>query len=270
MYIPVQYSPKACSQCGTVFTPKNKNSTCCSKRCYWRAREASRDKRHREWRPVFRGPFTCACCGQSYKTARPKGEGEKYCSRECAFEARKARPKTPTASKCVCCGAEYIRKHGALYCSEQCRKRVAADKSREYSAAKKTVYERQCAQCGQAFWPEYGDKRRVFCSDKCAKADKDEQSLAALKAPQRRKETRRKRKARLRGAIVDRQAVFERDGYICRICGEPVDTDAEVPAHRAPTIDHIIPLMHGGKHSEENCQCAHFICNVRKAGKIVA
>jgi 5-methylcytosine-specific restriction endonuclease McrA len=34
-----------------------------------------------------------------------------------------------------------------------------------------------------------------------------------------------------------------------------------VPHPKAPTIDHIIPLAHGGDDTRANVQLAHFLCN---------
>lgn len=268
MYIHVQYPPRSCIQCGETFTPRNRNSTCCSVQCRLRHRERTREKRVRAPREPFRGPFTCGCCSRQYKTSRPKGEGEKYCSRECAFEARKAKPTAKPAAECRQCGCSFTSAHGAAFCSDVCRKKSAAAKSREYSSAKKVVLQRCCRQCGKEFFPEYGNKRSVFCSEQCSDEAQKAVSLAPLKTKAARIEHRRKRERRLRGRSIDRNSVFLRDGWICQICGIPVNRDARVPEHDAPTIDHRIPLMHGGVHDESNCQCAHFICNVRKAGKL--
>lgn len=51
--------------------------------------------------------------------------------------------------------------------------------------------------------------------------------------------------------------VIQESGYICGICGQPVD-----PAEA--TIDHIIPLSRGGTDARENLMCAHRRCNELK------
>jgi len=61
------------------------------------------------------------------------------------------------------------------------------------------------------------------------------------------------------------RVIAERDGWLCQLCGDPVEWDAAVPEPLAPTMDHIIPLSRGGAHHETNVQLAHFICNCRKA-----
>ena len=63
---------------------------------------------------------------------------------------------------------------------------------------------------------------------------------------------------------VWRPRVYERDGYVCQLCHRRVQMDVKVPHPKAPTLDHIIPLFHGGTHQYSNVQLAHFICNSRK------
>lgn len=66
---------------------------------------------------------------------------------------------------------------------------------------------------------------------------------------------------------VDRQRVFERDGYRC-FCGKPLDMTKVAPHHPlAPTIDHIVPLSKGGDHNYANVRAAHFACNVRRGNR---
>lgn len=64
---------------------------------------------------------------------------------------------------------------------------------------------------------------------------------------------------------VFRARVFERDGWVCQLCGDPVDRDAAVPHPRAVTIDHVVPLARGGKHEMSNAQTACFLCNCLKS-----
>lgn len=76
----------------------------------------------------------------------------------------------------------------------------------------------------------------------------------------------RKKTARYGGkyGVVNRFEVFERDGWVCQLCGEPVDPDLKGPDPRCASLDHIVPLSWGGDHSMENCQLAHLSCNSSK------
>ena len=60
---------------------------------------------------------------------------------------------------------------------------------------------------------------------------------------------------------VDPDVVFERDGGICQVCGEPVDKALHHLEPMAATLDHIAPI-----HSYATVQLAHRICNTSAGG----
>lgn len=93
-----------------------------------------------------------------------------------------------------------------------------------------------------------------YCSDRCQRASH-----------------RRLRRARARASgrvWVNRFAIFERDGWLCGICGDPVDRDAKVPDLAAPVLDHIVPLARGGIDAPDNLRCAHYYCNSVKRDQL--
>ena len=51
--------------------------------------------------------------------------------------------------------------------------------------------------------------------------------------------------------------VFLRDGYECQYCGEDV-------SRKTATLDHVLPVSHGGKTTFENTVCACANCNANK------
>ena len=51
--------------------------------------------------------------------------------------------------------------------------------------------------------------------------------------------------------------VFLRDGYICQYCGDDV-------SKKTATLDHVLPLSHGGKSTYENSVCSCAPCNANK------
>jgi 5-methylcytosine-specific restriction endonuclease McrA len=51
--------------------------------------------------------------------------------------------------------------------------------------------------------------------------------------------------------------VFLRDGYVCQYCGDDV-------SKRTATLDHVLPISHGGKTTYENCTTACGKCNSSK------
>lgn len=60
----------------------------------------------------------------------------------------------------------------------------------------------------------------------------------------------------------------ERDGTDCGICHEPVDMTARWPAPRSASVDHIVPVAHGGGHDLENLQLSHWSCNHKKRDQL--
>lgn len=76
------------------------------------------------------------------------------------------------------------------------------------------------------------------------------------------------RRARERDAWVedvDPGVVFERDGWMCHLCGERIPQGLTYPHPLYPTIDHLVPLAIGGEHSYANVAAAHNRCNAVKA-----
>ena len=67
-----------------------------------------------------------------------------------------------------------------------------------------------------------------------------------------------------RTATWGRRAVLIRDGYRCVYCGK---RQAEGLSKSDYTVDHIIPVSHGGKDTWSNTACACWKCNNRKADR---
>jgi len=109
-----------------------------------------------------------------------------------------------------------------------------------------------CKECGVEFWTEYGNKRRVFCSDECARRNQKRKTKA----------TRRARKKGLGYESFDPLDVFKRDKWTCQMCGAKTPKKYRGTCDdRAPELDHIIPLALGGEHSMRNTQCLCRKCN---------
>lgn len=68
--------------------------------------------------------------------------------------------------------------------------------------------------------------------------------------------------------VIRSTDIFERDEWVCGICGGAVDRTVRHPDPWSASLDHIIPLSKGGTHTRENVQLAHFRCNVRKSAKV--
>jgi 5-methylcytosine-specific restriction endonuclease McrA len=73
-----------------------------------------------------------------------------------------------------------------------------------------------------------------------------------------------RREARRRKAFVADVRpleIFERDGWVCGICGDIVTP-------KDASIDHVIPFARGGTHEPANVQTAHHLCNSRKGARL--
>ena len=91
------------------------------------------------------------------------------------------------------------------------------------------------------------------------------------KDPARQQEAWQRRRARKQALPVEKFRhidVYERDGWICQLCTEPVDPELRYPDRMSASLDHVTPLSRGGHHTWENVQLAHLICNTRKCARI--
>lgn len=82
-----------------------------------------------------------------------------------------------------------------------------------------------------------------------------------------RNRLRRARLAEVETEDFSAREVFERDGWICQICNEPVDPDLLYPNLQSVSLDHIVPIVRGGGHTRANTQCAHLRCNLVKGAR---
>lgn len=109
---------------------------------------------------------------------------------------------------------------------------------------------RECRKCGRWFTAEAKSaKHRFFCLP-CGESEVRKQRHA-----------RRDQKRLTRYEPYTLAEIAQRDSYRCGFCGKRVLMDRKVPHHKAPTIDHIIPLSAGGHDTKANVQLAHFLCN---------
>lgn len=114
----------------------------------------------------------------------------------------------------------------------------------------------QCPVCGKTI------SKKKYCSQECRK-----------KATNKRHDVRRR--AKVQQAMVDRditvEGLYKRDKGVCYLCGGKCDYEDYVVRDGAfitgdwyPSIDHVVPLAKGGKHSWSNVRLAHFRCNTIK------
>lgn len=225
--------------CGEVFQPRASKHIYCSDACVLESRRTD-----------------CAGCGDSFLPTRT--DRTSYCSRDCAVQASRKPPKAKPAPKprpCLTCGEGFMGSR-ARYCGDECRKEMARRKARQRNSRTKGSPCYTCKECRATFTPEYGNKRRTFCSDICARRwDSRGQDGDYRK---------RARKYGVAYEYINKRKVYRRDGWCCGICGGRIDRKAKYPDPMSPSLDHIVPLSRGGGHLYRNVQAAHLRCNTDK------
>lgn len=79
----------------------------------------------------------------------------------------------------------------------------------------------------------------------------EEEKAAAVRA-----EVERRKAVRSTLTQVDKEAVLDRDGRVCRYCGS-----------EATVVDHIVPVVQGGGNEDDNLAAACVPCNSKKGAR---
>lgn len=247
---------QTCKECGKVYYHSSK-SMCCSKECLDKYRNRiSIEKRKR----------VCETCGKEFIMPYMSGKGKRgeakegrFCSKKCYGAWLSNPPKPPKL--CKICGKETPSQRES-YCSDECRREKNKRRAVQYGKANKILKARLCKECGKKFTPEYGDKRRSFCSKFCSR-----KYLIKTKYKDARK------RARALGVYyeyVNPLKVFKRDGWRCQLCGKKLSPKQRgTYCDDAPELDHIIPWAQGGEHSYKNTQLACRKCNAEKGAQSI-
>lgn len=129
----------------------------------------------------------------------------------------------------------------------------------------------RCRFCDISIPYSFGRPRVLCDSDACKRIARKELKANA------------KANGRIGGRLMDRinkygsyyervppSTVFKRDGFQCKRCLMELDPALRgTHHHRAPEIDHVIPLALGGPHTLDNLQVLCRSCNIDKGQKIL-
>jgi hypothetical protein len=259
--------PTTCLYCPQPLPP-HKRVLCGSAECL-RARNREYARREYARRRAFldqlplAAPGQCPVCSGPVLRRSTVGRAPVYCSAEClgrkgrdhariaarARARRAAERATRPTRRCLQCDGEFRPTNvNCVRCSARCTNDYRNALARARTAAARRVESRACAGCEKTFTPlpNNAGKQR-YCGIRC--------QLNAHKLRYR---------ARLAEATIEEFRlvdVFERDGWTCQICMEPIDPALKAPNQWARSIDHRVPLSRGGPHSFDNCQAAHLWCN---------
>lgn len=221
-----------CKVCGKEFKQIYGNERLCSSRCRYESLQQSKKKSYQKHKPEAKQPEEkrCAFCGKPFKPYRPNAL---YCSAKCYSKAKWRKER-------------------------QAKKPVQLQMTLKKELPK--IYEGDCVVCGKHFTTM--NPAQKTCSKQCAK----------------RWEYSRKQRRIPKDRIIDKditlEALYRRDSGVCYLCGKLCDwndRDKETNTVGAlyPTIDHLIPLAHGGTHAWKNIRLAHFACNVNKSDALL-
>lgn len=260
---------RQCVICGSAFKPLIVRQMCCCLACSRIATGNATKERY-----AVCNVHTCQHCGKEYKAK--KSDRDTYCSRECSYTARAlatAHRRQAVAHRvrtCECkqCGVTFVpQQRREEYCSDACRVTRGRAVGNARAAAKKaaTTKPRACKCCGREFLPLRGNKRRVFCGVRCMKKYAQRNGAKSLNSRGRQVLRSFYGEAWMdHYESINRQRVYERDGWKCGICGEAIDRQAKSPDDRSASVDHIVALSLGGDHTYANVRTAHFGCNWRR------
>jgi 5-methylcytosine-specific restriction endonuclease McrA len=266
-------TPKPCVICGSPFINVISTVKTCSENCAFALRVWAQ--------PGFGNGTvkgTCVGCGQIFERKRKSRDAGIYCSRQCAFADPKRKAEitarlanmalkktglTPQERQQKLAESRQIRREARLLAATQAK----ADAKRKYVEMLRAKKEerrilrlarahRQCEDCGREYQPF--NANRKYCSAACTRRAVRRVEKAA----------RRARKRNLPRERVSPRKVFERDGWVCRMCHRPTirkhsNTDD------SPELDHIVPLAHGGSHTYGNTQLLCRKCNGAKGFKLL-
>lgn len=250
----------------------------------------------------------CLHCGSTFSIVIGRGTWRKYCNNLCSsrYHAKKAKANLPTCSAPGC--ATDVRSRHVGYCEKhysRLRRTGTLDTVVDMSKHEKCLHcgepnktgsnkfcgsrcaarhrngrtlKSNCRVCGKEYTAY---QKNVCCSVECktelhriySRKHYAKWMAQSIQFKNKVRNAEYKRKALKQKAfveVVEIEVVFARDNGICWLCGEDVNPLLKWPNHGYATLDHVIPLSKGGKHSYDNIKLAHMSCNCKKGAKLVA
>lgn len=250
-----------------------------------RLRQAGLDAQRAANPPKFR----CGRCGESFPKPRRDGPMPKHCDlcghqRKLDHLGERRRAATvarrPETFRCEIClrRRPVVNVHGPVPricdgCRLESRRRVARAAYAERVSPIRSTF--VCPGCKQEFPLVRKGYSRRRC-DPCAALKTRAQIDAWYKArPERlsakNREGKRRRRVQRRAIGCERftdREIFERDGWLCGLCGGAVDQTLIYPHLMSASLDHWVPLNRHGLHTRKNTRCTHFLCNSRKSDRL--
>jgi 5-methylcytosine-specific restriction endonuclease McrA len=162
------------------------------------------------------------------------------------------------SSRCETCYLGYLRERYRTNPNRRNRPKSTEQRARQIQRYHDAVPPRVCPGCGGEH--RHGNGQR--CAD-CAHDHRKSLRSAA--------EARRLDAVRVGDQDIHWTLLGERDGWVCHLCSKRVPKvagTAEQPM--GATVDHLIPIAHGGEHVWANVALAHRTCNISRGARGVA
>ena len=143
---------------------------------------------------------------------------------------------------------------------ERLKQQEELELKRLFNKKHRQIAMKQCKVCGGLFL----GRRKYYCSDKC---------MNRVQSTNHDTNRRIRLKEQMVDSNISLEKLYARDKGECYICGCVCDwndcTKGEtfIVGERYPTIEHLVPLSRGGKHSWDNIKLACFSCNTKKGTK---
>jgi len=238
----------------------------------------------------------------------PASFRQKYCSIKCRHHngyvlmVERDKTRRMRTAECGWCGHEFSRmsfhKQNMKACSDTCKRWLIASYGGERALICKITVPRSCAHCGELFVStsfgavvcsaecrtereaEMHGRRNRTCGDCGASlgvfslvtyCDECRDKRARTNQREGSRASKHRRRALMHGAEYERintSLIYERDAWRCGVCGKRVNKALTYPHRMSASLDHIVPLAHGGTHTKANVQLAHWICNCKKSDKL--
>lgn len=161
------------------------------------------------------------------------------------------------------------KKQAKQYCQEH--KEQTSERNKQYHQKHKKRLSTQKKQYYQKHKKRLKQYRQEHKAEIAVRNKRYRQTEAGRVA--RRNDDHIRRAREMNASIIEKfdpKEIFERDGWICQLCGCKTRPDYKNTNHSLyPNLDHIIPLSKNGAHSRFNTQCSCHQCNMEKSNKII-
>lgn len=138
--------------------------------------------------------------------------------------------------------------------------------TREYNAAnadKRRAYSKAWREANQ-------ERRRAYLDANRESAREYQRAYAIANRERSADKSARRRAMKVTNGVTPyaRTDIYESSGWRCYLCGGPVDPSLAFPDLMSKSIDHIVPIIKGGRDAPDNVALAHWGCNLSKGARL--